>query len=583
MVKISDVVVDFLVENNITVVFGVIGSANSHIFDSLRKENTIQIIAVHHEQVAVMAMGSYYRTTGKLSAAIVTAGGGTTNALTGIVSNYADSIAGIIITGQEQSYYIDEYSNMRMYGVQGCKTTHLFSEYTKSSVVITTDNVYDVLNNSIQLTLSGRPGPVHIDIPFDTQSKLIPKSKFKIYQPNQSDDISKYAGILFNEILKSKRPVIIAGHGIKLSNSELVFNKFINKVKIPTILTWSAIDVLDDLNPNNFGRAGVQGERSSNIIIQNSDLLIVFGSRLSLLQTGYDRSEFAPNSKIIHIDIDETETNKFSDININCDIKLLIDKLYSYDIIINIDKWIDYCNEIKTILPRNEKQHEHTAEYINSYKFIDELSDKLSNNTIITTDMGTALLSGFYSMKIKQGQTMFTSLGLGEMGYGIAAAIGASFDGRDVLCLNCDGGMMMNLQELQTIKTYNLPVKIVVFNNDGYLMIKHTQNMLFNGSKTCVDVSSGLSLPDYNKVAKAFDYKYFTYDELDLFLDYKGQCILEIFMDPNQEFTPKVRGTLGDEGKIIPGDFMNMYPRLSDSEINKIKKIYLDYFGDNNE
>jgi len=181
--------------------------------------------------------------------------------------------------------------------------------------------------------------------------------------------------------------------------------------------------------------------------------------------------------------------------------------------------------------------------------------------------MGTALLSGFYGFNIKTNQKMFTSLGLGEMGYGLAAAVGAGFGDHPVLCLNCDGGMMMNIQELQTIKTHNLPVKIVIFNNDGYLMIKHTQTMLFNGDRTCVDKKTGVELPDYKKVADAFNFEYFT--DIDNFLAFEGQAFLEVFMDPNQEFIPKVRGIKNNDNTISPGLLEEMSPIMPLSEVQK--------------
>jgi acetolactate synthase-1/2/3 large subunit len=205
---------------------------------------------------------------------------------------------------------------------------------------------------------------------------------------------------------------------------------------------------------------------------------------------------------------------------------------------------------------------EHLADPTNSYTFMDWFSNKVPDNYTIVTDMGTALLSGFYGFNIKPNQKMFTSLGLGEMGYGLAAAVGAGFGPNPVMCLNCDGGMMMNLQELQTIKTQNLPVKIVIFNNDGYLMIKHTQNMLFGGTKTCVDKKTGVELPDYKKVAEAFEYEYYTIDQVDEFLSSPNQGILEVFMDPNQEFIPKVRGIKNKDNTIQAGLLEEMSPLL---------------------
>jgi acetolactate synthase-1/2/3 large subunit len=562
MVKVSDIIRDYLLANNIEVVFGIIGSANSYIYDSLSKCEQIKLTPTHHEQAAVMAMGAYYRTTGKLSVALVTAGGGSSNSFTGILSNWADSIPGIIISGQEQSYYIEEYSNMRMYGIQGYDSVSTFSKCVKLSARINKENIYETLKKAFDVTQSGRPGPVFLEVPFDVQGQMIESQPVIPYRV-QSPTLSSSEALSIVELLnQSKKPVIIAGHGIKLSNSEELFKHFVSKHNIPIILTWSAVDLLEETNSNNYGRSGVQGQRSANFIVQNSDLVVVMGSRLSLLQTGYSRKDFAPHAKIIHIDIDPLETNKFESLSINKDIKDILHSLniLSSEIKIDTTNWKNYCDNIRTKYPR--VMPEHLVDPTNSYTFIDWFSNKIQDNYTIVTDMGTALLSGFYGFNIKPNQKMFTSLGLGEMGYGLAAAVGAGFGENPVMCLNCDGGMMLNLQELQTIKTYNLPVKIVIFNNDGYLMIKHTQNMLFNGTKTCVDKKTGLELPEYKKIAKAFDYEYYTLDQVDEFLSSPNQAILEVFMDPNQEFIPKVKGTKNQDNNIQAGLLEEMSPLL---------------------
>jgi acetolactate synthase I/II/III large subunit len=568
MVKVSDVIAEFLVKNNIDVVFGIIGSANSHIFDSLDKTN-IKLVSVHHEQAAVMAMGAYYRSTGRLSAALVTAGGGSSNAFTGIVSNWADSIPGIIISGQEQTYYITEYENMRMYGIQGYDSVKTFNPQTKLSSRVTPDNVYDIFQKAFEITQTGRPGPVFLEVPFDTQSKLVKSKSIKPFTPKQTTLPKKTISHIIEKLNNSSRPVVIGGHGVKLSGSEDIFKRFITKHKLPTILTWSAIDLLPSNNANNFGKSGVHGQRSANFIVQNSDLLIVFGSRLSLLQTGYSRKDFAPNAYIIHIDIDPLETNKFGDFNVNENVNGILRELVSSTNIdtSSISPWIKFCKKQRSKYPL--VMPEHKTDPLNSYTFIERLSELVPDNYTIVTDMGTALLSGFYNFKIKPKQKMFTSLGLGEMGYGLAAAVGSGFAGKKVLCLNCDGGMMMNLQELQTIKTHNLPVKIVIFNNDGYLMIKHTQKMLFGDSKTCVDSKSGVELPDYKKVAKAFNFSYYTESNLLDFLEDENQAFLEVFMDPNQSFIPKVKGMKMADNTIKAGLLEDMHPLLPLNEIKE--------------
>jgi len=562
MVKVSDVITNYLIANNIKVVFGIIGSANSYIYNSIDKSGVIKLVPVHHEQAAVMAMGAYYRATGNLSVALVTAGGGSSNAFTGILSNWADSIPGIIISGQEQTYYIDEYSDMRMYGIQGYDSKKIYADCVKMSERITVQNIHDILSKAFLLTKEGRPGPIFLEVPFDTQSQLV--EDMIIDTPLLTEISTKNeAEYIVSKLNKAKRPLILGGHGIKLSNSEKLFREFVRYHKIPTVLSWSAVDLLPTNDSNNFGRPGVQGQRAANFIVQNSDLIIVLGSRLSLLQTGYSRKDFAPNAEIIHVDIDSKETRKFQGKNFNVDVNNLLKELtkLSPSIKVDVSEWIDYCNKMKQKYPL--VMPEHLVDPTNSYTFIDKLSKEWPDNYTIVTDMGTALLSGFYGFNLKDNQKMFTSLGLGEMGYGIAAAVGAGFGDNPVLCLNCDGGMMMNLQELQTIKTFNLPVKIVIFNNDGYLMIKHTQNMLFQGHKTCVDKNTGVSLPDYKKIAHAFEFPYYTEEMMENFINTPGPAIMEVFMNPAQEFIPKVKGIKQQDNTIKSGLLEEMSPLLS--------------------
>lgn len=571
MVKVSDAIVSILLKNNIKFVFGIIGSANSHIFDSLNRHPEIKVIPVHHEQVAVMAAGAHFRATGRLEAiALVTAGGGSSNAFTGILSNWADSIPTIVISGQEQSYYIEEYKDMRMYGVQGYDSVATYDKHTKMSKRMSKDTVYSIMTEAFKICQEGRPGPVFIEVPFDVQYQTIEEENISVYTKQNAIINEKDIDYIIDKLNTCSNPVILGGHGVKLSKAESKFADFVNFHQIPTLLTWSAVDLLPTTHPLNYGRPGIQGQRAANFIIQNCDLLLVMGSRLSLLQTGYSRKDFAPHATIIHIDIDSSETKKFNGKNINVDVESLLDRLNSRkkEILIKKDSnWKIYCDKIRDQYPLVIPEHLEDPQ--NSYTFMDWFSKKVPENWCIVTDMGTALLSGFYGFNIKQNQKMFTSLGLGEMGYGIAAAVGAGFSGRPVLCLNCDGGMMMNLQELQTIKTQNLPVKIVIFNNDGYLMIKHTQNLLFSGNKTCVDKKTGVKLPDYKKVAEAFNYDYYRIDEVDEFLSSPNQAILEIFMNPNQEFIPKVRGIKNKDNTIKSGLLEEMSPLLSVDEVKK--------------
>jgi acetolactate synthase-1/2/3 large subunit len=573
MVKVSDVIAEYLKEKNIETVFGIIGSANSHIFDSIDKLGYTKIINTHNEQAAVLAMGAYYRASGKLSAAIVTAGGGSTNAVTGVVSNWADSIPGMIISGQENYSYVNKQEHLRMYGTQGLNITKMVKEVTKAAIPFSDDHdIYDVLENLDEITSNDRPGPVWLDVPMNLQAKMVSKRSWSFKLKDHT--VSNIDQLLF-EINSSKRPVIIGGHGIRLANAKKEFRKLVDIMKVPTLLTWSAIDLLSEDNPNFFGRFGLYGQRAANFIVQNADLVLVLGSRLALPQVGYDFSQFARGAKIIVVDIDDTELSKYQVfMTLKADCKAIIRKMISESNLMwsYREDWTSRCNKFKQDYPLIDEKIHSDNNYINSYKFIDKMSDHLKEDHIVVTDMGTALLSGHQAIKLSKDQTMFTSLGLGEMGYGLPGALGAQLacPNKPVLCLNCDGGIMMNLQELHTIVENNLPIKVVIFNNDGYLMIKHTQKMLFNGDYVSVDKKTGIGLPNFSKLMPALGYDYYEmrdWRDFDKtmrdFLNEPGAACLEVFMDPEQDFLPKVKGVLKEDLSILAPPIEEMSPLLS--------------------
>jgi acetolactate synthase-1/2/3 large subunit len=573
--KVCDVIVSFLLERGITTVFGIIGSANSHIYNSCA-ESGITILNTHNEQAAVLAAGAYYRTSGKLAMALVTAGGGATNAITGIVSLWADSTPVIIITGQEKAEYVKNHASRRMYGTQGFDIVHMVSKTTKYAKLVDASSVQDELEHAYNTALSGRKGPVLLDFPFDVQSSVITPRLWTWDTPSvimpTTEEIERVRQLVEN----SKRPVILAGHGIKLSKSVELFKSRMKSFNIPTLLTWSAIDIIDHNNPLFFGSPGVYGQRSANFIFQKCDLLITLGTRLTIPQTGYDMKEVARNATIVMVDIDESEFKEFVDLPIRADCGGFLEKMSGVKS--SCDSWIQECQSIREEFPIVDKNHRDDV-FPNSYKMIQEISNYLKPNQIIVTDMGTALLSGHQSIHLGGDMTMFSSYGLGEMGYGLPAAFGAAIGGkgREVLCLNCDGGMMMNIQELQTIVQHKLPVKIVIFNNDGYLMIKHTQKMLFKGNYTAVDENTGIVLPDYMKVAKAFGYEGYrikTWNEFHFyfprFMDYEGPAICEVFMPPNQDFIPKVKGVVQMDGSIFAPPIEEMSPLLPMDVVTRI-------------
>tara|TARA_B100000965_G_scaffold403450_1_gene431570 strand:- start:1663 stop:3492 length:1830 start_codon:yes stop_codon:yes gene_type:complete len=589
--KVSDIIALFLKEKKIKHVFGIIGSANAHVFDSISKLNYTEIVCVHHEQAATMAMQNYYRTTGKISAALVTAGGASSNAITGVISAWADSIPGIIISGQENLRFIKSYKKMRMWGIQGFDSTHMVSKVTKYSKRLTKPkDILFELEKSHHISLEGRPGPTWLDIPIDIQgAKLLKINKLKKFNSRKefkSKIIKKDLSKISKMIRSSKRPVFWFGNGIKLSNARQMVEKVLKRFPFPTFVSWAAIDLLNSNHKLNFGRPGVYGNRSSNLILQNADLIISVGARMSIPMIGYVHKEFARKAKIIQVDIDKTEIKKLKkkiNLGLNSDADTFFKKFLKHSKN-NINKkslkdWLVYCNKTLKKYPHIEtKAHADKKGFINSYKFLDKFSNYFRKNECVVTDMGTALLSGHQVLKIKKNQSLMTSTGLGEMGFGLPGAIGASFGRKkgEIICLNCDGGMMLNLQELQTIDHYKLPIKIFVFNNDGYLMIKHTQKNLFSGRYSAVNKKTGVSCPDFKKVALAFNMKYFLiknwkdfHSQIPKILKEKKAIICDVMMDPVQYFHPKLSTAMTNKGKIVSPPLEDLSPLLSRSSLKK--------------
>jgi len=573
MIKVSDVIAEFLKYKQIDTVFGIIGSANSHIFDSIQNLGYTKIICTHHEQAAIMSMAAYYRASGRLSAAIVTAGAGASNAITGVISNWADSIPGIIISGQEPVRYLSQHKDLRMFGTQGFSSYEMVKNVTKySNVLLDGNNIHDEIETHYNISITGRPGPTWLEIPLDIQAQKVESKNFK-NTSNKSlriTDAYNYANDIIHLINNSKRPVILGGMGVKLSGAKDKFKQFVNQTNIPTMLSWSGIDLLPTNHKSNFGRFGLYGQRAANFIIQNSDLVIVLGSRMALPQVGYDFSQFARNATIVQVDIDESELNKYDRVlKYYHDVNIVLDKILEKisSINPNINQWVDKCNHYKTKYPIIDDNYKNDK-YINSYSFVNKLTQKLGDDEIIVTDMGTGLLSGHQASNLKENQILFTSQGLGEMGVGLPYAIGASFaaPNKPITCLNCDGGIMMNLQELQTIVQHNLPVKIFIFNNDGYLMIKHTQKLFFQGRYNAVDKNTGVVLPEFERIAYGFNIPYCKIDKLkDLdTIEFKtdGPSIIEVFMDPEQDFIPKVKGVILEDDSIFAPPLEEMSPLL---------------------
>jgi acetolactate synthase-1/2/3 large subunit len=610
--KVSDYIAQFLADQDIRHVFGIVGAGNAQIFDAITRLGFTEIICVHHEQAAVMAATTYYRMTGKVTVALLTTGAGSTNGVTGVVSAWMDSMPVLVLSGNENSRYTTADNPLRIWGVQGYDSTQMTEKVTKwAERLMQPEQVLNVMTRTYGIASAPRTGPVWLDVPMNIQAALVDEAKLASIEALPAPAESPSARILSGEtgvetvrqlLSTATRPVLWLGHGIRLAGAAECVKQLVETLNIPALVTWQACDILDSDHPLCFGRAGVYGQRAANFVLQNCDALICIGTRLAIPQIGYDLSELARAARIAMVDIDADELLKLGErieAPILSDAGKFIDSLLSHsDNFLRAD-WVQQCEFYRNTYPVVGAEHADMQDasgttFINSYRFMQQLEQHFHADQIVVTDMGTALLSGHQVLKFKAGQRMMTSTGLGEMGFGLPGAIGAAIGtGREVMCLNCDGGMMLNLQELQTIAHHKLPIKIYIFNNDGYLMIKHTQKALFAGRYSCSDKQSGVSCPDFSKLAYAFGFPSFqirTWEDVDTIIPQvqamQGPVICEIFTHPEQPFVPKLSLVQQKDGTIISPPLEDLSPLLPREALKEAMLIGLhsksDHLGAGN-
>ena len=521
MMRLSDYVIDFISKQKVKYVFMVAGGGGMYLIDSLGRHKDVEHICNHHEQACVMSAEGYQRITGNLGVALVTTGPAGTNTITSILCAWNDSIPVLILSGQANSKFLIGETGLRQRAVHEANITKIVETVTKYAVTIKDEKMVKFhLEKAIFLAENGRPGPVWIDIPLDIQSKMIDEKSLISFNPQkeikslniqtEKENIKKAGNLLKS----SKRPIILAGHGIRLSGIQKEFIKFIEKYNIPVVTTKNAFDLIYDSHPLLAGRVGINGQRAGNFAIQNSDLVLCLGSRLPFPVVGYETKLFAREAKKVLVDIDDKQLNHALvdiDIKINANLK---------DFLPILDKelkgkklgtkgWILKCQHWRKKYPNVEKSWKEQKNYVNSYYFFEILSDVLNEDDVVVTDQGASFYSSTQAFKLRKNQRLFTNGGFSPMGYGLPAAIGACF-GRDkkrVICVHGEGGLELNIQELQTVVHYQLPVKLFVFNNQGYLSIKHTQTAFFGGFFVGSDPKSGLSCPNMIKVGKAYGFK----------------------------------------------------------------------------
>jgi acetolactate synthase-1/2/3 large subunit len=575
-VKVSDYIFDFLISKGIDTVFSVSGGAAAHLLNSVKEKN-LKYICNYHEQACAMAAEGYARIAKKPACVLVTNGPGSSNTITGVLGAYQDSIPMIIISGQvptNQSLNSLKNINLRQLGVQECDIISMVKPITKYAIqVINPNDITHILEEAYTQATTGRMGPVWIDIPLDIQS-----SQIEILEPFNWEKI-------IDIIFQSKKPVIVTGNGIHLSNSEELFYELKEKLQIPIVSTWTSKDLINQNDPLFVGNFGLLGERAGNFAIQNADLLLILGSRLSIPNIGYQSHLFSPKSTKIMVDIDKNELNKPTikiDYPVNEDLNIFLTKLNSKltnQIIPNWDKWIEKTQNWKHKYPVFQPEYKSNTNRINSFYFTEILSTKLKDNHIVVTDMGTSYTCTMQSLQLNGKTRLFTSSACCSMGFGLPGAIGAHYadPSKDIILIAGDGGLQMNLQELQTIIHNKIPIKIFVLNNNGYLAISLMQDNLFKGNHIGSTPESGISSPDFIKIAQAYGLDTFKLEnntqletQIDSILNSKEPTLCEIMMVENQLLIPRVQSSKNENGEIVSNSLENMFPFLS---INEIKDI----------
>jgi acetolactate synthase-1/2/3 large subunit len=597
--RLADVLVDCLIKDyGVSKVFTVTGGGAMYLNDAFGSKinKDFNYIAMHHEQSAAMASEAFSAISNDLAVCQITTGPGGTNAITGCVGAWIDSRPILFISGQVESFSLSG-AGIRQTGVQEANIVELVKSITKMAIKLEDPNqiLYE-LDRLIFFSKNGRRGPVWFDIPLDLQNFNIENvGGLPRYSPplenKRVPDLAKVKAKKFIDLLRNaRRPLLCIGNGARDASKLLLNWAEINH--IPIALGWNAKDFYPSDHALVMGSIGQFGNRSANILTSKSDLIIGVGYRFSVPQIGYDPSIFAPQAYIVSIDIDEYELNKYSnfiDFGIKADAKKFITEIISMDIEGSLlpknryKKWGHAASNLKDL---NFDQEIRSLGEINSFDFTSQLGSLMPSPGCIVTDMGTSFTCTHQHIKLKAGIRIMTSSGLASMGFGLPGAIGAHFaqacNGL-VTLITGDGGLMFNLQELQSLRTHNIPLKIIIYENGGYLTMRLMQQSRF-GRLVGSGKDSNLECADFVKIAKAFDIPVMSisnYDEISkgvnwLYTKESSPSILLVHLNHNQELTPRVQTQSTEDGKLLPGALQNMFPFFTDTEITRIEEIFID-------
>jgi acetolactate synthase I/II/III large subunit len=593
MIRVADFIFSYLNERyGIEDVFMISGGGAIHLNDALGRNNKIRFICNHHEQASAIAAEGYSRIAAKLAVVVVTTGPGGTNTLTGLIGQWLDSVPVLYISGQikyETSIASCPEIGLRQLGDQEINIVDIVKPVTKYASMVTDPlKIKRELDIAIYKSTTGRKGPVWLDIPLNVQGAYVNENELESYEGSSDESffdkekaleqINNIAGL----IAKSKRPLFLAGNGLRGANSIDQFIDLINTIGIPVVTSFLGCDIIETDSPLSMGRIGTIGNRGGNFVLQNADLLISIGSRNNIRQTSYNWKWFARGAIKIVVDIDKSELNKPTfkpDIPIHCDALFFINNLsteLSKHDLPDFSSWVKWGQERKNKYPSYLKEYADLKKFVHPYYFTQKLTAILKENDIVVTANATPSIVYHQLGQIKNGQRVLWNSGCAAMGYGLPAAIGAAFgaqNNQNVICLEGDGSLQMNIQELQTLVHHQLPIKLFVLDNRSYISIKQTQTNLFEGKFVGSDLASGVSFPDFSKVAIAYGLKTFVIDnhhELDSLLsevlETPGPVVCHVKLTSNYIFSPKTSSKKLSDGTMVSAPLEDMFPFLDREE-----------------
>lgn len=593
-IKVSNYISQFLVEQGITNVFSVTGGGAMHLNDALGHQKGLKCLYQHHEQACAIAAESYARIHNKVATLCVTTGPGGTNALTGVVGAYLDSIPMLVLSGQVR---YDTTARSTGLGIRAlgdqefdiCKAVESMTKYCE--MVTDPKKIRYCLEKALFIAQNGRPGPCWLDIPLNIQGAYVDTEELECYDPKEYQSTLPKAvsmevvDAIIEKIKMAKRPVFYAGNGIRISGGYDAFCRVMEKLNIPVVTCWDSIDAIYDEHPLYVGRGGIMGDRPGNFAVQNSDLVFAVGNRLSIRQVGYNYQTWAREAYVIVNDIDEEELKKPTlhvDMPVWADARDLLEKM---DARLTEEKvfegwdWIATCQNWKKKYPVVLPKHYEEGDYANVYAFIKELSSRLNEKQITVVGNGSACVVGSHGYVIKKGQRFIINSAIASMGYDLPAAIGACVADhtQDLICVTGDGSIQMNIQELQTIWHHQMPIKIFLINNGGYHSIRQTQTNFFGEPLVGVgEDSKDLSFPDMSKLAWAYGFPYRKITKnselgsvIEETLALKGPAICEIFVDTKQKFEPKSATKRLPDGTLVSAPLEDLAPFLDEKELEE--------------